>query len=91
MNRMVEIGGNTYPVRDQLRALGGRCERRGSRWVWLVPEARAAEAKRIVAEAAAATGGGTARRGGGRAGHVCETCRARINYGRYCGKCEYRR
>jgi hypothetical protein len=46
----VLITGNTYPVRSQLKLLGGRwdAEARG----WRVPQAKADEARRIVASGA---------------------------------------
>jgi len=46
---MVDVTGNTYPVRDKLRALGGSWDA-GAK-VWRVPESRLAAAKAIVAGA----------------------------------------
>jgi hypothetical protein len=69
---MIEITGNTYPVRDQLR----KC--------WLAPEAIAAKAQALVTAS-------KPKRPGGRAPRLCATCRCRINYGTYCGKCEFSR
>lgn len=43
---MALITGNTYPVKDQLRALGGRWDAR--RRGWEVPEDRATEARALV-------------------------------------------
>lgn len=47
------ITGNTYPVRDQIKALGGRwnAEAKG----WMVPDDRAEEARKLVAGAPAKT------------------------------------
>ena len=42
----VAITGNTYPVKDQLKALGGRWD--ADRKAWMVPEAKAAEAQALV-------------------------------------------
>ena len=42
----VLITGNTYPVKDQLRALGGRWDP-GTKG-WRVPAAKAAEARALV-------------------------------------------
>lgn len=42
----VAITGNTYPVRTQLRALGG--EWNAAEKAWMVPEERAAEARALV-------------------------------------------
>jgi hypothetical protein len=77
---MTLITGNTYPVRDQLKAMGGRWDaaRRG----WFVPDDRAEEARALLPE-----GGGRP----GRGPRVCKTCGCRIDYGVYCGKCEYGR
>lgn len=56
---MVEISGNTYPVRDKLKAMGGfpRKAPDGS-WVWMVPGPRADEAAALVADRTAARKGG---------------------------------
>lgn len=45
----IAIEGNTYPVRDQLRDLGGSWD--GARKVWMVPESQAARARELVASA----------------------------------------
>jgi len=45
----VAITGNTYPVKDQIKALGGRWD--GERKVWTVPADRAAQAQALVASA----------------------------------------
>ncbi len=54
---MVAVSGNTYPVKDQLRALGGRWD--GDARVWRVPESRAAEARALVTGAPRETAGGS--------------------------------
>jgi hypothetical protein len=84
---MTEIHGNTYPVREKLKGLGGKWS--AARKCWLVPDDRADEAKALVAGApqSARCGGVRVTRGP----RACATCRARINYGVYCGKCEFRR
>jgi hypothetical protein len=76
---MAIITGNTYPVKDQLRALGGR-------WVaqvkgWHVPDAREAEARALVNNQGPSGGWGG----------KCKTCGRGIRYGVFCGKCEYSR
>lgn len=48
---MVAIEGNTYPVREQIRALGGRWD--GASKVWMVPAGKATEARKLVAGAGA--------------------------------------
>jgi hypothetical protein len=44
---MTLITGNTYPVKDALKALGGKwdADRKG----WMVPDAKAADARKLVA------------------------------------------
>jgi hypothetical protein len=79
---MADISGNTFPVKDRLRALGGRWN--AARQCWTVPDAVAEQARELVA------GAGPAKARGGRAPRTCATCGCRINYGVYCGKCEYR-
>ena len=78
------ITGNTYAVRNQLKALGGRWS--PSRQCWMVPDDKAEEAKRLV-EAA----GPAKRRCGTFRRRTCQTCGSSINYGVYCGKCEFGR
>ncbi len=46
---MATITGNTYPVKEALKALGGRWNRAAQGWD--VPDARAEEARAIVAAA----------------------------------------
>jgi hypothetical protein len=85
---MVEIAGNTYPVRDQLRALGGKWD--AARKVWMVPADKADEARKLVEAAPRGKATGTKTRGHTYSPRVCKDCGCRINYGVYCGKCEYR-
>lgn len=54
---MVSISGNTYPVRDQLKKLGGQVKKVEGSWVWFIPEARADEARALL-------GGGAKKNGG---------------------------
>ena len=42
----VAITGNTYPVKDQIKALGGRWD--AARKAWMVPADRADAARRLV-------------------------------------------
>lgn len=46
---MVAISGNTYPVKDQIKALGGRWD--ADRKVWMVPDDQAQAARNLVAGA----------------------------------------
>lgn len=43
---MIAITGNTYPVKDQLKALGGRWNADAK--AWMVPDDKADEARRLV-------------------------------------------
>ena len=54
--KMVLVVGNTFPVKEELKRLGGAWDARNRGW--LVPEQHSAEANHIVAEA----GQKTARR-----------------------------
>ena len=47
--KMVLVVGNTYPVKDELKKLGGAWDARNRGW--LVPEQHSAEAHQIVSEA----------------------------------------
>lgn len=47
---LVPITGNTYPVKERIKALGGTWSKPGK--CWLVPQANATEAQRIVDEQA---------------------------------------
>ena len=77
---MTAITGNTFPVKDQLKALGGRWN--AAQKCWEVPDAVADQARALV------PAGRSFR--GGRPPRTCKDCGCRINYGVYCGKCEYR-
>lgn len=48
---MIAITGNTYPVKDQLKALGGRWN--GDRKAWMVPDDKADQARNLVSGASA--------------------------------------
>jgi hypothetical protein len=80
---MTRIVGNTYPVKDRLRALGGRWNAAAK--CWEVPDDKAQAAQAIVGQPKA--GGASRPKPGPR---TCKDCGCRINYGVYCGKCEYR-
>jgi hypothetical protein len=43
------ITGNTYPVKDRLKALGGRWD--PDQKAWIVPDEKAEEARKLVASA----------------------------------------
>ena len=47
----VAITGNTFPVKDALKALGGRWN--GDEKAWMVPESKATEARALVSGAGA--------------------------------------
>lgn len=75
---MALITGNTFPVKDQLKALGGRWDAASKGW--MVPDAVADQARALV-------GGKSSRPR--HSPRTCKTCGCKINYGVYCGKCEY--
>jgi hypothetical protein len=79
---MVEIRGNTYPHREALRAMGGKWN--AAKQCWMVPADKADEARALVPAKACGT-----RPNHGRAPRVCKTCGVKINFGVYCGKCEF--
>lgn len=81
---MAIITGNTFAVKDQLKALGGSWK--PALKGWLVPDAKADEARAIVASAGPAKPSKATHY---RAGRACATCGQKINYGVYCGKCEF--
>ena len=47
----IAITGNTYPVKEQLKALGGRWD--AARKAWMVPATRADQARALVGGSAA--------------------------------------
>ena len=71
----IEIRGNTYPVKDQLRSLGCRWNPAGK--CWMATPAIADAARAIVA----GNGNGSAshQSSGGYRPHVCRQCGARPN------------
>ena len=60
---MKTITGNTYPVKTQLRALGGTWSRRAQGWI--VPDDRADEARALVQGAPRSSGSSYTRFAGG--------------------------
>jgi hypothetical protein len=50
---MTAITGNTYPVKDQIKALGGRWN--PDEKAWMVPDAKADEARNLVANPSTST------------------------------------
>jgi hypothetical protein len=77
---MIPITGNTYGVRDRLKAMGCRWNAAAKRWE--APCEKIAEQAQAIVPAS--------KGGGNRGPRTCKTCGCRINYGVYCGKCEYR-
>ena len=83
----IAVTGNTYPVKDQIKALGARWD--ADAGAWMVSEDKAAEARRIVAGAGpkkAFSGGRSfgARGNSRRPSDSCELC-GRNRY--TCGHC----
>lgn len=71
---MTTISGNTYPVRDQIKALGGRWNPTSK--TWSVPDDKAEQARRLVASAPSKSANRTrSSRGSG----ICEHCGDRCN------------
>jgi hypothetical protein len=56
----------------------------------MVPADKADEARKLVEAAPRGKATGTKTRGHTYSPRVCKDCGCRINYGVYCGKCEYR-
>lgn len=94
MSNTVLITGNTYPVKDALRALGGRWNATAKGWD--VPADKAAEARVLVTSATpqprtyTPATGGTHRRGPfvpcgypGCSPGYCDECDGRGKYSRY--------
>lgn len=86
----VSVSGNTYPVRDQLRELGGRWDAASK--TWQVPASKAEAAHRVVASAPTAAPRTYRRASNG----MCRGCRGPIvnaphgrAMGGYCGSCAY--
>ena len=80
---LAAISGNTYPVRTQLRAMGGRWD--ADRRAWMVPAERAEEARRLVGAAPRTS---ASRTGSGR----CPDCGGAVRRGyRYCYSCAVER
>ena len=50
----IPISGNTYPVKAEIKALGGRWD--GEAKVWRVPAEKAEEARKLVADAGSSSG-----------------------------------
>jgi len=60
MSKRVDISGNTYPVREQLKALGAKWD--AARKVWTVDETRAEEARALVTGAPRTAGSSSSYR-----------------------------
>ena len=46
MSKMILVTGNTFPIKDQLKALGGKWD--AAEKVWRIPESKVEEAKNLV-------------------------------------------
>ncbi len=78
---VVAITGNTYPVRDQLKALGATWNAAGK--AWMVPAEHEEKARGIVAAAPSSSAG---RSSYGRSRYRSDAFNGR-NAGRYGGRC----
>jgi len=78
MSPMVKITGNTYPVRLQIRDLGGKWN--AGEKAWYVPEDKAEEARKLAAPVTGYKFAGKARRNWSPCGYpgcspeFCEDC-----------------
>lgn len=80
----VAITGETFPVKNRLKALGGKWD--GELKAWLVPAAKADEARDIVAKRGKTDIRPTLRRLNGRESAYCWRCCQRIQTpGQRCG------
>lgn len=77
MSKRVDVSGNTYPVKDELKALGGRWD--AKRKVWTVPADKEEEAKAIVAKGPSSSSSSSISR---RSYSRCQVCG--IAASRYC-------
>jgi hypothetical protein len=90
-NALFPIEGNTYPVKDQLKALG--CRWNGDMKRWEAPGDVVERAKAIVAGAPSKTSSGSSKRGSygfkSRRIGVCWECGARgpLDSDGMCGRC----
>lgn len=75
------ITGNTYPVKDQLKALGGKWDPKAKGW--LVPDDKADAARKLVGGSG---GSGTVYRPHAHGGCSCtsDCCRPRCRCGSHC-------
>jgi hypothetical protein len=80
---MIEIIGNTYAVREQLKDLGCKWNAQTKTW-WAPPE------KAVEVQAVLGTAVKSKSRPSGYAPRTCRDCGCKINYGALCGKCEFR-
>ena len=77
---MKTIIGNTYPVKEQLKALGGRWNSVAGGWD--VPDEKEEEAKKLVASAPVSSRGNYG--GGGRRRFCCQDCGDTVYSGTRC-------
>lgn len=81
----VAVAGNTYPVKDQIKALGGRWDATAK--CWMVPAAMAAQANFLVSGAAPRRAAKSTYGGTGYA--PVRGCGACSRLGRMCKPCEF--
>lgn len=85
---MIAISGNTYPVKDQIKALGGRWD--SAQKCWMVPDDKADKAYALVQSAPRKTAGDYRRYNSGGARTGC-SCGSREGYSRPtdCAQCRF--
>lgn len=83
---MTAIRGNTYPVKDRLKALGAKWD--GEQKAWLVPDDKAQVAQQLVAQAPSAPLGVCSKCGKacGAAYSLCLACKPAFRHTR-CTEC----
>ena len=80
---MVAVSGNTFPVKEKIKALGGRWN--GDRKCWMVPADKADQAKALVAVAPRTKRSGFApRASSGFRRFECDDCCDMVTSGTRC-------
>ena len=75
----VQVSGNTYPVTEQIQALGGRWN--ADARAWMVPEDKADQARALVASAPVSQ---SHHANNGRRQYTCSDCGDRVWTGTSC-------
>ena len=87
---MTAITGNTYPIRRELRAMGGEWD--AAKKTWYVPDDRADEARSLLGTGTAWSNASNRGRGHGYRMYRAErfdSTEGQMHYGRGCGCIDY--